>query len=43
MPFTLIEELLGRAIATDDPQARPYENPYHWAPFTFHGAGECAL
>jgi len=27
-------------ITTGDPQARPYADPYFWAPFTFTGAGE---
>jgi CHAT domain-containing protein len=40
MPFTLLEELLVKVITTGDPQARPYADPYFWAPFTFTGAGE---
>ncbi len=38
MPFSLIEELLIRVFTTDDPAARPYADPYFWAPFTFSGA-----
>ncbi len=43
MPFTLLEELLVKVITTGDPQARPYADPYFWAPFTFTGAEEVRL
>jgi CHAT domain-containing protein len=43
MPFTLLEELLVKVITTEDPQARPYADPYFWAPFTFTGVEEVKL
>ena len=39
MPMVLIGSLLSRAILSD-PRARPYAEPYFWAPFTCHGAAE---
>ncbi|MCR4407608.1 MAG: CHAT domain-containing protein [Anaerolineae bacterium] len=43
MPFTLLEELLMKVITSEDPQARPYADPYFWAPFTFTGVEEVCL
>ncbi|MBC7334943.1 MAG: CHAT domain-containing protein, partial [Clostridia bacterium] len=43
MPFTLLEELMVKVITTEKPQARPYADPYFWAPFTFTGVGEVRL
>ncbi|MGQ9803805.1 MAG: CHAT domain-containing protein, partial [Anaerolineae bacterium] len=37
MPLSLIAELLIQVTTTEDPKARPYADPYFWAPFTFSG------
>ncbi|HFD39093.1 MAG TPA: CHAT domain-containing protein, partial [Anaerolineae bacterium] len=40
MPFALLEELLIQVITAQDPAARPYADPYFWAPFAFYGVEE---
>ncbi len=40
MPLALVQELLIKVYTTENPDARPYADPYFWAPFAFNGVSE---